>query len=285
MSFSLTWRTTAFAMVAAVFASRIAAAQLPSGAGHNGSSDSAASSRPLFTARDALVAAGFAAVTVAAFPLDQQITKRLENPGSQSNRFFQHAATTLELIATPGAHVIGGSLYAAGRLGGFERVADLGLHGTEAVLVGGVVTGVLSGLGGRSRPLDVADSNAHDFRFGAGFTNSDRTSFPSGHTTTAFAAAAAVTAETGRQWPRSTRVVGPVMYGGATMVGLSRMYHNRHWASDVVLGAAIGTFSGQKVIHYLHARPKNWIDRTLLGMSVVPDGRGHLIMDWSFPVR
>jgi len=82
--------------------------------------------------------------------------------------------------------------------------------------------------------------------FFGGFTTRIELFIPSGHATDGFVAAAAVTAETGRWWPRSTRIVGPLMYGGATMVGLSRMYHNKHWASDVVLGAAIGTFSGRK---------------------------------------
>ena len=43
------------------------------------------------------------------------------------------------------------------------------------------------------------------------------------------------------------------MYGGATLVGLSRMYNNAHWASDVTLGAAIGTFSGIKVVRFNHS--------------------------------
>jgi hypothetical protein len=42
------------------------------------------------------------------------------------------------------------------------------------------------------------------------------------------------------------------MYGGAALVGLSRMYNNRHWASDVITGAAIGTFAGTKVVRYHH---------------------------------
>ena len=65
--------------------------------------DSAARSRPLFTLRDAIVAAGFAGLTVAMFPLDQHIARRLENPGTQANHFFHHAATGFEVIASPGA--------------------------------------------------------------------------------------------------------------------------------------------------------------------------------------
>jgi len=247
--------------------------------------DSAARSRPLFSARDAIVAVGFAGLTVAMFPVDQRIANRLENPSAQADRFFHHAATGFELIASPGAYVIGASMYAVGRLGGFGRVADLGLHGTEAVLVSDVVTGALKGLAGRARPFVTGDSNAADFKFGRGFTDPDRTSFPSGHTTTAFAAASAVTAETGSWWPRSTWIVGPLMYGGATMVGLSRMYHNKHWASDVALGAAIGTFSGQKTVQFLHSRPRNWIDRVLLGTTVLAGPNGAFAIGWSTPER
>jgi membrane-associated phospholipid phosphatase len=64
------------------------------------------------------------------------------------------------------------------------------------------------------------------------------------------------------------------MYGGATLVGLSRMYNNAHWASDVVLGAAIGTFSGIKVVRYSHGHSNNLVDRTLLGLRVVPTPDG-----------
>src|SRR3569833_1892188 len=245
--------------------------------------DTAASSRPLFGVRDVIVATGFAGLTVAMFPLDQRNAHRLENPGTQANHFLHPAAMGVELIASHGAYVIGGSLYAVGRSGKFARVADLGLHGTEAVLVGDAVTGLLKGLAGRARPFVTADTNAADFKFGGGFSDGDRTSFPSGHATTAFAAAAAVTAETGRWWPKSTWVVGPLMYGGATMVGLSRMYHNKHWASDVALGAAIGTFSGQKTVQFLHSRPGIWLDRVLLDATVAPSGEG-IALTWSVAV-
>ena len=60
------------------------------------------------------------------------------------------------------------------------------------------------------------------------------------------------------------------MYGGAALVGWSRMFDNKHWASDVITGAAIGTFAGLKVVHWHHAHPHNRIDRIFLGASVSP---------------
>jgi membrane-associated phospholipid phosphatase len=242
--------------------------------------DSAKTPAPLFTTRDFVIAGAFGAGMVAMFPLDKRLAKHLTNPGAQANKFFRNASTGVEWIASPGPYFIGGALYAVGRIGHFQRVADLGWHGTEAVLVADVVTYALKGINGRSRPFVSNDTNPHDYKFLKGFGDGNRQSFPSGHATSAFAAAAAVTAETGSWWPKSTWVVGPLMYGGATMVGLSRMYHNKHWASDVVLGAAIGTFSGQKIVQYSHAHP-NKIDKALLHFSVVPDGAGGLAVAWS----
>ena len=42
------------------------------------------------------------------------------------------------------------------------------------------------------------------------------------------------------------------------------MYYDKHWASDVVVGAAIGTFTGLKVVRYSHAHPNNRLDRAVL---------------------
>jgi hypothetical protein len=245
--------------------------------------DSAKTPAPLFTTKDFVIGGAFVVTTVAMFPFDERLAKHLINPGAQANRFFKNSSKGVEAIASPGAYVIGGTLYIVGRVGHFDRIADLGWHGTEAVLVADIATYALKGIAGRSRPFAAGDTNAHDFKFFKGFRNGDRQSFPSGHATSAFAAAAAVTAETGTWWPKSTWVIGPLMYGGATMVGLSRMYHNKHWASDVVLGAAIGTFSGQKIVQYSHAHPTR-LDKALLHVSVLPDGGGGYAIAWSSAV-
>jgi len=66
-----------------------------------------------------------------------------------------------------------------------------------------------------------------------------RTSFPSGHTAQAFATATVFSKEYGQRsiWYS----IGA--YGVATTVGAMRMLNNRHWASDVLVGAGLGIFS------------------------------------------
>jgi membrane-associated phospholipid phosphatase len=242
-----------------------------------------AQQKTLFTYRDALLAGGFAVLTVIMFPADQAIAKKLTDSSLTTNRFFQHSASGLEGITAPGAYIIGGGLYAVGRLAHKPNVADLGWHGTESVILATAITGVLKGTMGRARPFVTNDTNPADFRIGGGFGDADRQSFPSGHTTTAFAVASSVTSETRRLYPNAVKFVAPVMYGGATLVGLSRMYHNKHWASDVVLGAGIGTFSGIKVVRYSHAHPHNKVDRVILGTTIAMNGQDGVALGFTFP--
>src|SRR2546423_7128583 len=238
---------------------------------------------PLFNGRDVIRAVGFAGLTVAMFPLDRSIARRLTNERSKANRFLNGSSKGVELIADPGSIVIGSTLYLVGRFTHHPDIEDLGWHGTEAVLLGGATAWVLKGLTGRARPFVTGDTTAHDFKFGGGFGNADRQSFPSGPTTAAFAAASAVTSEAERMWPHHFWLVAPVMYGGASLVGVSRMYHDKHWASDVALGAAIGTFSGLKVVRYAHTHPHNRLDRIMLGVDASPtlqDGHAGLALSF-----
>ena len=71
------------------------------------------------------------------------------------------------------------------------------------------------------------------------------------------------------------------MYGGAALAGVSRMYDNRHWATDVLVGAGIGTFAGLKVVRYHDSRPGNAIDRFFLAGSLVPSETGGHSLRWS----
>jgi membrane-associated phospholipid phosphatase len=250
-------RCPRFFLVFAIAASTIDSAPLCAQAATTGSPS-------LFTRNDAILAAGFAGLTVAMFPLDKSLANILNNRVSKTNKFLSRAATGVELITDPGSLVIGAALYTYGRVAHKPDIQALGWHGTESVIIAGSTTWVLKTLAGRARPYVSKDTSPADFKLFGGFMNGDRMSFPSGHTTTAFAAASAVTSEARIIWPGHSWLVAPAMYGGATLVGLSRMYHDKHWASDVVLGAAIGTFTGIKVIRYTHSHPNNRWDRAIL---------------------
>jgi len=229
--------------------------------------------RPLFTWRDAVLAGGFAMGTLAIRPLDKSAAVSLQRPYSQQQRLLRTTSAIVRTIAEPGSVIIGTSMYAVGRVSHSDRLAELGLRGTEALFVGEGFANVLKYSFGRARPfVDTVSPNPDDWQLLRGLHRGDPyRSFPSGHTVAAFAAAAAVSSETSRWWPQATYYgIGPALYAGAIAVGASRMYENRHWASDVIMGAAIGTFAGTKVVRYHRTHPTNQLDRWLLRASLSP---------------
>jgi membrane-associated phospholipid phosphatase len=66
-------------------------------------------------------------------------------------------------------------------------------------------------------------------------------SFPSGHAATAFAAASVLELHLGYRFAWPTVV-------GATYVAVSRLHDNRHFLSDVLFGAAVGTATGWTIV-------------------------------------
>lgn len=72
-------------------------------------------------------------------------------------------------------------------------------------------------------------------------------SFPSGHTAQAFAAATFLSEEYKDRFPWMPYAA----YGLASSVGMMRMANNRHYVSDVLLGAGIGILS-MKVAYWTH---------------------------------
>jgi len=218
---------------------------------------------PLLTGQDALLLGAFTLGTALVAPVDLQVAQRLQDPGTQENRFLRTAATGFRLLGSPGSIATGVGLYLIGRADGQLRLQSLGLHSVESIVFADILGGGIKVLAGRQRPY-VDIKNPYNFQLWRGLTDDKYRSFPSGHAINAFAFASSVTRETQFWWPHAGFYVGTVMYGGATLVGLSRMYNNQHWASDVVGGAAIGTLIGLNVVRYTHSNPGNHFDRALL---------------------
>lgn len=229
------------------------------------------SRKPLFVLSDLAILGGFTLGTIALAPLDRHFTHQLQKPARQSSRLLKTSATVFKLLGQPGGLLTATGIYLIGRFDGQRRTEDLGLHTAEAIAIASVGAGAIKIVTGRARPFASQD-NAANFQLFRGLRSDAYRSFPSGHTSSAFAFAAAVSSETQRWWPGSRWIIGPILYGGATLTGVSRIYNNAHWASDVMGGAMIGTFTGVKVVRYQHSHPGNWLDRKLLraGVSFVP---------------
>ena len=245
---------------------------------HAQTTDTLYSPKPLLKGADALLIVGFVAAAAAAAPADKYFTQKLQDPARQSNRYLHTGATFFRLIGDPGSLVVGGATYAIGRVAGSRRAEDIGLHSVESVLLGGAITGVTKMIAGRARPYkDTA--NSLNFGLLRGLKGTDYQSFPSGHTTAAFAFASIISSETSHWWPESRWIIGPFFFGGAMLTGVSRIYNQDHWASDVVTGAAIGTLTGIKVYRYMHSHPNNRVDKFFLraGVQISP-GTGWLPM-------
>lgn len=97
---------------------------------------------------------------------------------------------------------------------------------SSAYMGAGILTYGMKKMIGRKRPLDETLGNP---------------SLPSGHASIVFSVATIL----GYQYPK-LRIP---LYIGAGLVGFSRIYLGRHYASDVVTGAAIGTTVGVLVWH------------------------------------
>jgi membrane-associated phospholipid phosphatase len=238
---------------------------------------------PLFRQRDAILGLGIAALTAITMSVDESIARNLQRASVQTNGGLKGTANVFNTIGFPGSPVLSASTYFIGLAKHSRPIASLGMHTGEAIVMGGVLAEGLQMTIGRARPQrDVSDSE--DFVFGKGFSNEDFTSFPSAHTTVAFAAATAVTREVGRSWPGASKYVTPISYSVATLVGLSRMYKNKHWASDVVGSAGLGIYSAVLFDRYNAAHPDNIFERIFLPKSIVPR-RGGVAFLWSATVN
>lgn len=107
---------------------------------------------------------------------------------------------------------------------GGDKNRETGRLLTSTFISTGVIVWGMKEIIGRKRPLDDVVGNP---------------AFPSGHTAYAFAGATLL----GNRYPKF-RIP---LYVGAGLVGITRIYLGRHYASDVIAGAAVGTITGALV--------------------------------------
>jgi membrane-associated phospholipid phosphatase len=244
--------------------------------------DSGHVDKTFFTRRDAVLTGFAVAGTLAIAPFDERIAHWAQSPTVQGGTTRRSAVDWLTHINETPLTIGALATYGVGRIGRMKTVADIGLHVTESLVITDVLSEAIRGPIGRSRPR-VSANDAFIFNFMGGFTHFDERSFPSLHSSSAFATASSLFGEIQERNPGATWYAGPLLFGAALVPGFTRVYLNEHWASDIASGAFIGTLVGTKVVHYAHSHRRTKLDQFLLGTTVVPIGDNRFAVAWSLP--
>ncbi|WP_298271266.1 phosphatase PAP2 family protein [Geobacter sp.] len=160
---------------------------------------------------------------------------------ARQGRTLDRATDAGNIIGNPILHLgVAGAVWGGGILADSPKWRDVGLMMGEAAVIADAATFVLKEAMGRGRPFTGSGRDSfRPFQF-----KSDYDSMPSMHTSSSFAMASVI-ARTSESIP-----VALLSYTTAAFVGFSRIYQDKHWASDVVLAAAIGELAGRVVTRF-----------------------------------
>ncbi|MCA9681548.1 MAG: phosphatase PAP2 family protein [Myxococcales bacterium] len=190
------------------------------------------------------------------------------------------AALTSDIVAYAGipAVALTLTLVGVGTEGQWRRIHEDLLVALEAVAVSGALTNVIKFSTARLRPYAYYEPVTFD-------EDPDHNlSFPSGHTSLAFAMATSfATVATMRR-----RKLAPVFWGlgvpMAGLVGYLRMAGDRHWLGDVLTGAGLGTLVGVGLPWLLHHPRTGVIPRAsrressaVSSLMIMPTGNGVVV--------
>lgn len=159
------------------------------------------------------------AAALAIHPFDDNINHHFAGVGA-ADTFFKPGKYIGETATLAGASL---AIYATGRLRDTPKVSHIGMDLIRALVVDEAMTQTLKYSVRRERP-----------------DGSDRHSFPSGHSSATFAVATVL--ERHLHWRMSVPA-----YLFASYVAMSRLHENKHFASDVAFGAAVGIIAGRTV--------------------------------------
>ena len=225
---------------------------------------------PLLTRRELVVTGALTAASIGVMHFDPRIRRWVRRDELQREGFIRDRADELKFVNEKTLFVTEAVAWGVGRLTGNEALADIGLHAAEAVVITTLVTQAVRIGTGRTRPFVTRGEDQYDLHPFEHPTDQAYRSFPSIHAGAAFATAAAITGETQRRRPGAVKVVAPVSFALAALPGLARVYSDKHWASDVALGAVWGTTIGVATVRWQHTRPGNRLDRWMLAAGSAP---------------
>ncbi len=184
--------------------------------------------------------------------------------GSRGVRSASHRLTRLSDGPVVAAFL--GITYLSARRAHDDRLAEASSLAAESLLDAGIWITVLKSATARLRPHER--DGGRFLQYGS----PQNGSFPSGHAMSAFSVASVFA-----ECYRDKKWVPWLSYGIATLIGGARLAVGRHFASDVVVGAVLGTSIGRGVVARNREDRRSAEDsprlRGTFGPVVAPDGR------------
>lgn len=190
--------------------------------------------------RFSLLAAGTGAMLLADWEIRNIAQHNKSNVAESFARTVEPFGNTYGLYLFP-------AMYVVGAITRQPKIESAGLTGAKALAISTAIYTVSKKLIRRNRP----DAAMSSWDYAAPFAKQRYTSSPSGHSNTIFTAATMLALEF-----KDQKWVAPLAYTIATATAVSRIYHNRHWASDVVLGSLMGHFVTKAVWKASQKKPK-----------------------------
>ena len=182
---------------------------------------------------DLIKIVGVSSVAVVFFANDKEI---MEFAQSNDAEFVDKLAYVGEALGSEWGIGMTAAGYVLGVVMKNDKVKSVSIMATKAMLVSGLATQAIKHTVDRTRPKN--SDSPYDY-------GKDSRSFPSGHTTQAFALATVIAEAT-----KDQGMVIPVLaYSAAALAGWSRVHDKAHWASDVVIGGLIGHLTAKAVMN------------------------------------
>lgn len=194
--------------------------------------------------------------------LDRSINESVQKLRDQSGLVRNSSPVITHLGGFTGLAVVGGfGVY--GWIAKDQKMKTTVLLASQSFLITVVATAGIKIGTGRTRPDFYNHWKGPDYYFKTQPASNgycpEYNSFPSGHTSTAFSIATIFAKQySNKKW------VPVLSYGLASMVGVTRVVENRHWASDVLAGAALGYLCGNLVMANYKRMTKKKSVRNLL---------------------
>lgn len=174
-------------------------------------------------------------VTGLTFTIDKEVNDLITK---NQNPFLKSLSKDYLRLGGEGYMIAGGLAltFLGSKIGKDEKLAFVTYRAAEAWIIAVGATGLLKLITHRHRP---EESLTEPFIFDGPSLSKDHLSFVSGHTSSAFAVATIFS-----HYYKDRRWVTWTSYTLASLVGFSRIYDSKHWVSDVIGGALLGTWIG-----------------------------------------